>query len=85
MNKFINSQKQLNVISDMVRKHRKSNNWSLADLSNQLMLLGIDIPKPSIQNIENGKRVVKEYEFYAICKVFNISMEDMLKNYINEL
>ncbi len=85
MNKFINSQKQLNVISDMVRKYRKSNNWSLADLSNQLMLLGIDIPKPSIQNIENGKRVVKEYEFYAICKVFNISMEDMLKNYINEL
>ena len=61
------------------------NKMSLAELSNRLQLLGIDIPKSSLQNIESGKRIVKEYEFYAICKVFNISMEEMLYEFINEL
>lgn len=85
MNKFIKYEDKLNVISENVRKYRELNNWSLSDLSNQLMLIGIDIPKPSLQNIEKGRRVVKEYEFYALCKVFNISMEEMLKEFIKEL
>lgn len=82
MNKFIKYNDKLNVIGDKVRKYRENNKWSLTDLSNKLMLLGIDIPKSSLQNIEMGKRVVKEYEFYALCKVFNISMEEMLKDFI---
>ena len=79
MNKFIRYDEKLNVIGSKVRKYRENNKWSLTDLSNKLMLLGIDIPKSSLQNIEMGKRIVKEYEFYALCKVFNVSMEEMLK------
>lgn len=85
MNKFIKYENRLNVIGENVRKYREQNNWSLTELSNKLMLLGIDIPKPSLQNIENGKRVIKEYEFYALCKVFNLSMEEMLKEFIKSL
>ena len=55
---------------------------TLEKLSNKLQLLGIDIPKPSLQNIENGKRIVKEYEFYGLCKVLDVSMEEMLKDFI---
>ena len=76
---------KLNVIGSKIKKYRESNNLSLSALSNSLQLLGIDIPKPSLQNIENGKRIVKEYEFYAICKVLNISMEEMLEDFIREL
>ena len=85
MNKFIKYNNKLNVIGSKVRKYRENNKWSLTDLSNKLMLLGIDIPKSSLQNIEMGKRVVKEYEFYALCKVFNVSMEEMLKDFIRDL
>lgn len=85
MNKFIKYENRLNVIGENVRKYREQNNWSLTELSNKLMLLGIDIPKPSLQNIENGKRVIKEYEFYALCKVFNLSMKEMLKEFIKSL
>lgn len=85
MNKIIKYNNQLNVISNNVKKYRKLYNFSLTDLSNKLQLLGIDIPKSSLQNIENGKRIVKEYEFYALCNVFNISMEEMLKDFIDTL
>lgn len=76
---------KLNVIGERVKEYRKINKLSLSDLSNSLQLLGIDLPKPSLQNIENGKRIIKEYEFYAICKVLNVSMEEMLKDFIAEL
>ncbi len=86
MNKFIKyNDESLNVIGKKVRKFREANNWSLTDLSNKLMLLGIDIPKSSLQNIEMGRRIVKEYEFYALCKIFDVSMEEMLKDFIKIL
>lgn len=86
MNKIIKYNGKLNVIGDKVRKYRKSRNWSLTKLSDELMLnTGIDIRKSSLQFIETGKRVVKEYEFYALCKVFNVTMEEMLEDFINEV
>ncbi len=75
----------LNVIGKNVKKYRKAKKMTLEILSTKLQLYGIDIPKSSLQNIEVGKRIVKEYEFYALCKVFNISMEEMLEDFIKEL
>ncbi len=85
MNKMIKYNGKLNVIGEKVRKYRETEKLSLSQLSNKLLLLGVDIPKSSLQNIEVGKRVVKEYEFFALCKVFNVSMEDMLKDFIREI
>lgn len=75
----------LNVIGKNVKKYRKAKKMTLDTLSTKLQLLGIDIPKSSLQNIEVGKRIVKEYEFFALCKVFNVSMEEMLEDFIKEL
>lgn len=86
MKKFIKYKKEkLNLIGGKVRTYRENKGLSLSQLSNQLQLLGIDIPKSSLQSIEVGKRVVKEYEFYALCKVFNVSMEEMLEDFIKEI
>lgn len=85
MNKIIKYNGKLNVIGNNVKRYREAEHISLSQLSNKLLLLGIDIPKSSLQNIETGKRVVKEYEFCALCKVFNVSMEDMLKDFIKEI
>lgn len=85
MNKIIKYNDKLNIIGDKVRKYREKEKLSLSQMSDKLMLMGIDIPKSSLQNIEKGKRVVKEYEFYALCKFFNVSMEEMLKDFIKEL
>ena len=72
MNKIIKYNNKLNIIGDKVRKYREKEKLSLSQMSDKLMLMGIDIPKSSLQNIEKGKRVVKEYEFYALCKFFNV-------------
>lgn len=86
MNKIIKYNDKLNVIGEKVRKYREAKKWSLSKLSNEIMLnTGIDIRKSSLQYIEKGKRVVKEYEFYAICKVFDITMEELLKDFIDNL
>lgn len=87
MNKIIKYDNgKLNVIGNKVRQYRESKNWSLTKLSDEIMLnTGIDIRKSSLQHIETGKRVVKEYEFYALCKVFNVTMEEMLKDFIKEV
>lgn len=87
MNKIIKFENgKLNLIGDKVRQYRETKNWSLTKLSNEIMLsTGVDIRKSSLQHIETGKRVVKEYEFYALCKVFDVTMEEMLKDFINEV
>ena len=85
MNKMLKYNGKLNIIGNKLRQYRKEKQLSLSQLSNELMLMGIDIPKSSLQNIEVGKRVVKEYEFYALCKVFNVTMEEMLEDFINEI
>ena len=75
-----------NLFFFRLREYREAKNWSLSKLSNEIMLnTGVDIRKSSLQYIEKGKRVVKEYEFYALCKVFNITMEELLKDFINDL
>lgn len=86
MNKIIKCENgKLNVIGDKVRQYREARNWSLTKLSNEIMLnTGVDIRKSSLQHIETGKRVVKEYEFYALCKVFDVTMDEMLKEFIEE-
>lgn len=86
MNKIIKCENgKLNVIGDKVRQYREAKNWSLTKLSNEIMLnTGVDIRKSSLQHIETGKRVVKEYEFYALCKVFDVTMDEMLKEFIKE-
>ena len=52
MNKIIKYNGKLNVIGKNIKKYREVNKLSLSQLSNKLLLLGIDIPKSSIQNIE---------------------------------
>ena len=48
----------LNVVGPKIKYYREKNKMSYQKLSDQLMLLGIDIHKQAIYNIEVGKRTV---------------------------
>ncbi len=76
---------KLNVLGSIIKSHRKEIGWSLVELSNQLMLIGIDIPKSSLIRLEAGKRIIKDYELAGLSKVLNISPNDLLKSFIDEL
>lgn len=60
----------------ILRKEMKISQRALAD---KLQLSGLDVDKNAIQRIECGKRFVTDIELVAMAKVFNISIDDLLK------
>ena len=53
---------KLNVVGEKIKYYRELNKLSYQKLSDKLMLLGIDIHKQAIYNIEIGIRTVVDYE-----------------------
>lgn len=85
MNNIRKYNDKLNVIGDKIRYYREKQNLSLVDLSNKLLLLGVDIPKNSLQRLEHGNRIIKEYELAGFSKVLGVSTDILLKDFMNEL
>ena len=52
---------------------------SQRELAARMQLVGLDIDKNAIQRIECGKRFVTDIEIVAFAKVFNVKLEDLLK------
>lgn len=76
---------KLNVIGEKIKYYRIKNKFSYQKLSDKLMLVGIDINKQSIYRIEHGQRTIVDYELGALVKCLNISLDDLLLDYINKL
>ena len=76
---------QLNVIGPIIRQYRESSNLSQKELSDKLLLLGIDIPKNSIQRLECGNRIIKDYELAGISKILKVSPTTLLESIIKDL
>lgn len=85
MNNITKYNGKLNIIGNILKSYRMEREWSLSQTSNQLMLIGIDIPKSSIQRIEVGDRVIKDYELVGFSKIFKVSPNTLLKDFIKEL
>lgn len=75
----------LNVVGNKIKYYRESNILSYQKLSDKLMLLGVDIHKQAIYNIEIGKRTVVDYELCAFAKCFGITVNDLTDEYYNNL
>ena len=75
----------LNIVKDKIRYYREKNNYSYQKLSDLLMLYGIDIHKQEIYKIEKGIRTVVDYELCGFAKVFNISIENLVSDFIDKL
>ncbi len=85
MNNITKYNGKLNILGNRIKYYREKNNLSLSQLSNKLMLIGIDIPKSSLQRIEVGKRIIKDYELVGFSKVFKITPNTLLKEFLEEI
>lgn len=77
----------LNIVGKNIASTRIQNNLSRQNLSDRLILMGIDISSQSIYEIEAGKRTVIDYELCAIAKALKTSSDTLLKDfneYLNE-
>lgn len=76
---------KLNTVGNNIKIIREKNGLSRQDISNQLMILGIDISSQSIFDIETGSRTVIDYELCAFAKIFNTSTDELLNDFRNYL
>lgn len=47
-------------------------------LAEKLQLIGVDVDKNAVQRIESGQRFVTDIEIIALCKIFNVSCDELL-------
>ncbi len=68
-----------NLSGKNIAELRKSMNLSQRALADKLQLIGLDVDKNAIQRIECGKRFVTDIELVAFSKIFNITVDELLK------
>ena len=69
-----------NICGKKIAELRKDMKISQRILADKLQLSGLDVDKNAIQRIECGKRFVTDIELVAFAKVFNVSLEELLKS-----
>ncbi|MBR3696976.1 MAG: helix-turn-helix transcriptional regulator [Clostridia bacterium] len=75
----------LNIVKERIRYYREKNKFSYQELSNKLMLHGIDINKQEIYKIEKGIRTVVDYELCGFMKVLNVSFLDLTEEFYKKI
>jgi transcriptional regulator with XRE-family HTH domain len=68
-----------NLISANLIELRKLHHLSQRDLAQKLQLAGYDMDKNVITRIETNKRYVTDIELKALCDIFNVTFEDLIK------
>lgn len=68
-----------NICGKRISLLRNNLKISQRELADRMQLTGIDIDKNAIQRIECGKRFVTDIEIVAFAKVFEVSLNDLLK------
>ena len=48
-------------------------------LADKMQLIGVDIDKNAVQRIECGKRFVTDIELRAFAELFDVGIEDLIK------
>lgn len=79
------SENNLNVIGPILREKRKEKKLSFEQLSNKLLLLGINIPVTCLHRIENNQRTVRDYELCALSIALDIDIKELVNPFINNI
>lgn len=70
----------VNIIGKNLKKLRLEKNLSQEDLCRELSLIGVTMYRADIYEIENNKRLVKDFELKAFAIIFNVSADTLLKD-----
>lgn len=74
-----------NVTGTNINLYRTKKDYSVQQLSDKLIMLGLDLHRQSIFLIEAGKRTVSDYELAAIAEVLDVTPNDLLSTYTKHL
>lgn len=68
-----------NICGVKIAKLRKNLHISQRQLADNLQLINLDIDKNAVQRIESGQRFVTDIELISLAKVFDTTIEELLK------
>ena len=74
-----------NISYSKLKELRLKSNLSQQALAEKLQLLGIDLTSKEISKIENGTRLVQDFELFAFAKIFNVSADIFNKKINNSI
>ena len=69
----------MNIVGNNVRKYRIAKKMSQQKLSNSLELMGVYVCRGSVSRIEDKLRTVTDIELYALAKVLNVRIDDLIE------
>lgn len=72
---------KLNVVGSTINYYRQKTGMSAQQLSDKLIMLGLDIHRQAIFSIESGKRTVTDYELCLIAEVLKVKTDDLLNEF----
>ena len=66
-----------NVVGNLVKKYREHKNYSKAELSRKLDLMGVNLDGTEIKRIEDNVQIVKDFELIALMKALDIQLSEL--------
>ena len=69
---------KMNIIGERVREYRKERGLSQQKLSEKLELMGVYVCRGSISRIEDMSRTVTDIEWYAIAKILDVNLSELI-------
>lgn len=73
-NKFTNS---YNVIEKNIKNIRKNNQLTQENLCARMQIMGFQISRSDISKLENGKKIITDFEIIGFSKALKVSILDL--------
>ncbi len=70
-----------NVVGNLLKDYRQKNKLTKNEVCRRLQLHAIYMDATELNRMETGRMIIKDFELIGLCKVLEISYED-LKNSI---
>ena len=79
--KVMKIEERANIVGAKLKALRQTIHprFSQKDLADQLQLLGVDVGKNQVQEIESGVRKISDKELKGLAKFFNTTTDELLK------
>lgn len=70
-----------NVIHQSLRRFRELRGLSQAQLAAKLQTMDVNIDQQMISKIERNQRLVTDYELACLCRILNVTEQDLLADF----
>ena len=84
-NKYDSLGDKRNVTGSKIKQYRMKKGLSVQQLSDKLIIMGLDLHRQAIFKIEAGKRTITDYELGLIAEVLEISIDELMNEFINKI